>query len=201
MSSLPPDYKPLDGDDPSVHHHPRHLHPRRKRSHHDRLALAALACLALTAPYLLTAATATTWPKWGSDGPAKTAPSPRAVAEFAASVARCEVLDVLPGPPSDFHQREASDRFVEGTKAVLIRNATVWTGLDGGKELLIGYDVLLDRGLIISVEPSGEAVAASLPEGTVTHDAHGAWLTPGIVDMHSHSKQQPLPLTTNTRLN
>ena len=184
MASLPPDYKVLDG---GSEHHPRHLHPRRKRTHHDRLALAGLACLALTAPYALTAAN--TWPSWGSR-PSKTAPSPRVAAEFAESVARCEALDVLPGVPADFYEREESDRFVKGTAPVLIRNATVWTGMDNGHELLVGHDVLLDRGLIISVSPTGrdQTSAASLPEGTVVHNAHGAWLTPGIVDMHSHSK-------------
>lgn len=33
---------------------------------------------------------------------------------------KCRLLNVKPGPPSDFYQRVASDRFVQGTKPTLI---------------------------------------------------------------------------------
>jgi imidazolonepropionase-like amidohydrolase len=60
----------------------------------------------------------------------------------------------------------------------LIRNATVLTGtgtrIDGG-------DVLLEGGRIKAV---GQSLAA--PAGAVVIDATGRWVTPGVIDVHSH---------------
>ncbi|BGP18790.1 hypothetical protein JCM10213_003446 [Rhodosporidiobolus nylandii] len=119
--------------------------------------------------------------------------SVRAVGEISAlrwseAVERCEDLHVLPGVPDSFWRRKESDRFVPGTRPTLIRNATVWTGEDDGKEVLHNHDVLLDRGLIIDV---GENLQREAFADVI--DAHGAWLTPGIVDMHSHVGVDSLP--------
>ena len=65
-------------------------------------------------------------------------------------LAKCRSLSIKPGPPADFHSRAQSDRFEPGTKAVLIRNATIWTGEDYGKEVLHG-DLFLDDGLIKAI--------------------------------------------------
>jgi imidazolonepropionase-like amidohydrolase len=60
----------------------------------------------------------------------------------------------------------------------LIRNATILTGtgarIDGG-------DVLLEGGRIKAV---GTSLAA--PAGAVVIDATGRWVTPGLIDVHSH---------------
>jgi len=60
----------------------------------------------------------------------------------------------------------------------LIRNATVLTGtgtrIDGG-------DVLLVDGRIAAVGQS-----LSLPAGATVIDASGRWVTPGLIDVHSH---------------
>jgi len=60
----------------------------------------------------------------------------------------------------------------------LIRNATVLTGtgvrIDGG-------DVLLVEGRIAAVGQS-----LSLPAGATVIDASGRWVTPGLIDVHSH---------------
>jgi imidazolonepropionase-like amidohydrolase len=69
--------------------------------------------------------------------------------------------------------------------ATLIRGATVLTGtgtrLDGG-------DVLIVNGRI-------EAVGKDLhaPEGATVIDAAGRWVTPGIIDIHSHLGVYPSP--------
>jgi hypothetical protein len=42
--------------------------------------------------------------------------------------AKCAALGRMPGPPSGFHERARSERFEEGTSAVLITNATIFTG-------------------------------------------------------------------------
>ncbi|TFK54416.1 composite domain of metallo-dependent hydrolase [Heliocybe sulcata] len=109
----------------------------------------------------------------------------RVPAHAAATLQKCRALDVLPGPPADFNKRTASDRFVEGTKPTLIRNATVWTGRRKGKEILHGADILLDKGLIKSLGHLHEALIQSYDD-LVHVDAKGAWVTPGIVDLHSH---------------
>ena len=45
----------------------------------------------------------------------------------------CRSLDVKPGPPSDFHERKVSDRFVKGTKSVLIKVCVGVTRSASGK--------------------------------------------------------------------
>ncbi len=60
---------------------------------------------------------------------------------------------------------------------VLIRNATVLTGTG---ERLDGADVLMREGRI-------EAIGAGLAAGDATVvDGSGKWVTPGIIDVHSH---------------
>lgn len=76
----------------------------------------------------------------------------------------------------------------QGTAPTLIKNATVWTGNDQGRELLLAHDVLLDKGLILRLGQDLET-----PKGAKVLQAHGAWLTPGIVDMHSHIGVDSLP--------
>ncbi|EJC98798.1 composite domain of metallo-dependent hydrolase [Fomitiporia mediterranea MF3/22] len=104
-------------------------------------------------------------------------------------LARCRALNVKPGPPEDFYKRKESDRFVPGTNATLIVNATIWTGNANGTEDITG-DVLLDGGLIKWI---GKDLSHSVLQKKQNRefdldiiDAKGAWLTPGIIDVHSH---------------
>lgn len=64
-------------------------------------------------------------------------------------------------------------------KAVLFKNATVWTSGKAG--VLEGTSVLVVRGKIRAV---GKEINA--PKGAVIVDATGKHLTPGIIDCHSH---------------
>ena len=68
---------------------------------------------------------------------------------------------------------------------VLLRNATILTG-DG--ERLDGADLLLVDGRIAAVGPGLDA-----PADTRVIDATGKWLTPGIIDNHSHLGVYPSP--------
>ena len=61
---------------------------------------------------------------------------------------------------------------------VLLRNATVLTGTG---ERLDNADVLMQNGKIQAV---GKGLAA--PQGALSVDATGKWITPGIIDVHSH---------------
>lgn len=69
--------------------------------------------------------------------------------------------------------------------AVLLKNATVLDGLGGRIE---GGDVLLVDGKISEI---GEDLAA--PDGATTINANGKWVTPGIIDNHSHLGVYPSP--------
>ncbi|KAI9060397.1 carbohydrate esterase family 9 protein [Trametes sanguinea] len=97
---------------------------------------------------------------------------------------KCSLLDVEAGPPPDFHKRTENDRFVPGTKPTLIKNATIWTGGGNGREVVHG-DILLDKGLIKHI---GHVHSAELEHYAHLErvDAHGKWVSPGIVDLHSH---------------
>lgn len=62
--------------------------------------------------------------------------------------------------------------------ATLIVGATV---LDGLGARLEGHDVLVERGKLVAI---GRALPR--PPGVRVIDAQGAWLTPGIIDVHTH---------------
>ena len=81
----------------------------------------------------------------------------------AETLAKCRSLSIKPGPPPGFSNRAQSDRYEPGTNSVLIRNASIWTGLDNGGDVVHG-DILLKNGLIKSV---GDANTL-LNEGTIT---------------------------------
>jgi imidazolonepropionase-like amidohydrolase len=71
------------------------------------------------------------------------------------------------------------------SEPLLITNATVLTGTG---ERIDGGSLLLQDGRIAAV---GENVEA--PEGVATLDAEGRWVTPGLIDIHSHLGVYPSP--------
>ncbi|MCC5981269.1 MAG: amidohydrolase [Oceanicaulis sp.] len=70
-------------------------------------------------------------------------------------------------------------------ETVLIQGATVFDGVGGEFE---NYDVLMQDGRIAGI---GEGLEA--PEGTVIVDGRGRYVTPGIIDAHSHLGVYPSP--------
>ena len=60
---------------------------------------------------------------------------------------------------------------------IIIRNATV---LDGTGKRIDGADVLMRDGRIVAVGPGLDGANAT------TIDAQGRWVTPGLIDVHSH---------------
>ena len=95
----------------------------------------------------------------------------------SATLAKCRALRAKPGPPDDFYERTVSDRFQAGTKPVVIRNATIWTGRVQGLEVLEG-DVLLEGGIIKQVGPIPDDVLGAYSD-LVYIDAHGYVLSLG----------------------
>jgi imidazolonepropionase-like amidohydrolase len=73
---------------------------------------------------------------------------------------------------------------------VLITHATVLTGAGGRIE---NGSVLLEDGKITAVGVDLEA-----PEGASIVDAEGKWVTPGVIDIHSHLGNYPSPSTDST---
>jgi imidazolonepropionase-like amidohydrolase len=71
--------------------------------------------------------------------------------------------------------------------ATLIINATILDGLGGRIE---GGSLLMDGGLIVAVGP-----VVPTPKGATVIDAGGRWVTPGIIDVHSHLGVYPSPGT------
>ena len=122
------------------------------------------------------------------------------LARLQEDYALCSKLRSVPKDPSG--DRERSLRYVDGHKAVLIRNATIWTGepINGttadearyGKGYAwIKSDVLMEYGLIKRVEP--QISEDDLPADYETFDVVGRQLTAGIIDMHSHAGVDNLP--------
>lgn len=69
--------------------------------------------------------------------------------------------------------------------ATLIRGATVLTGTGSRID---GADVLLVNGRVAAVGPN-----LSAPAGASVVDAGGRWVTPGLIDVHSHLGVYPSP--------
>ena len=116
------------------------------------------------------------------------------VTRLQEDYATCSALRHVPQDPSG--PRDFNERWVNGTKPVLIRNATIWVGepVAGTSEedarLGKGYgwitsDVLINKGIIDQV--TSDISVNNLPKDTQIFDAAGRQLTSGIVDMHSHA--------------
>ncbi len=78
------------------------------------------------------------------------------------------------------------------SQTVLISGATVLTGT--GERIDEGA-VLLQDGKIAAVG-AGDTIAA--PEGATLIDGAGKWVTPGVIDIHSHLGDYPSPQTEST---
>lgn len=74
---------------------------------------------------------------------------------------------------------------LEQSKPVIIRNATVLTGTG---ERLDNADLVLEDGRIAKI---GDKLRA--PRNALEIDANGKWVTPGLVDVHSHLGNYPAP--------
>ncbi|KAG2046505.1 hypothetical protein BDR06DRAFT_985564 [Suillus hirtellus] len=81
-----------------------------------------------------------------------------------------------------------SDRYAENTKPVLVRNTTIWTATNDGHKVLTG-DLLMHHSVVKVISDVPLSMIQQLKSENMNLeivDAHGAWVTPGIVDLHSH---------------
>ena len=108
----------------------------------------------------------------------------------AACLAVIGTADCVVAPPASAASRFADDPYPSTYKPlpsepVLLRNATVLTGTG---QRLDGADVLMRDGRIVQVGAGLQADPA-----TRVVDASGKWITPGIIDVHSHLGVYPSP--------
>ncbi|PSR78882.1 hypothetical protein BD289DRAFT_443226 [Coniella lustricola] len=89
-----------------------------------------------------------------------------------------------------------------GQKTIILRNATLF---DGESFLPSAVDIALTNGLVVSVSPStseSDSSSSSKMDSSSTTgiiSLHGAYVTPGLVDMHSHHLAVVWPLTPPTQ--
>ena len=79
----------------------------------------------------------------------------------------------------------ASTYVIPESNPTLIRRAIILTGT--GEELR-GQDILFADGKVVQI-----GFDLSLPEGAAAVDGSGKWVTPGIIDVHSHMGVYPSP--------
>ena len=77
----------------------------------------------------------------------------------------------------------------------MLRNATLF---DGDSILVDTVDILFEKGLILSVSASKEHNYAYLSDEAEVVHLHGKFVTPGLVDIHSHHLESSFPGLTAT---
>lgn len=107
-------------------------------------------------------------------------------------LSKCASIHTPAGPPVGYSTSSrvssGSDRWVPGTPATLLKNAKIWTGARSGTEIVYG-DVLLDKGLVVAVGYIPPSLLSSTSQRTGeirVQGLGGKWVTPGLVDLHSH---------------
>ena len=104
----------------------------------------------------------------------------------ALAAALATAASAAPQPPWRIDPFPSAYRAPAGPD-LLIRGATV---LDGAGHRLDGADVLTHAGKVAAVGPGLKA-----PPGAREIDGRGRWVTPGVIDIHSHDGVYVLPLT------
>lgn len=119
--------------------------------------------------------------------------------QFAKLDARLEQCREINTPPVQYDVTTAGSRTnprynsVTGQKdTVILRNATLF---DGESILKGRFDIQFAKGIIQSVSPTGSTSASA---DAKVMDLDGAFVTPGLVDMHSHHLAFTWPLVSAT---
>ena len=110
---------------------------------------------------------------------------PRKVILVSFLFAAVSVTDVNAEPYDSTYTARQSPAYV-------ISNATILTG-EGAR--LDDAEIVFADGKILSV---GGAGSGDVPNGAVKIDATGKWVTPGLIDVHSHLGDYPAPSVKST---
>jgi imidazolonepropionase-like amidohydrolase len=91
----------------------------------------------------------------------------------------------MPGAPPLVPNAYASTYEPFPSQATVIRNATILTAAG---PVIEGGSILLQDGKVAALGPN-----VTVPPGAIEIDATGKWVTPGIIDTHSHLGVYPMP--------
>jgi len=105
-----------------------------------------------------------------------------------ATVSVCLVACGKGVPDLDVPEPFASRYQALPSETTLLKGATILTGTGVRLE---NADILMSKGKIIAVGPGLDA------DGAAVVDASGKWVTPGIIDVHSHLGVYPSPGTAS----
>ncbi|KAI3395155.1 hypothetical protein diail_1707 [Diaporthe ilicicola] len=110
--------------------------------------------------------------------------------KFQAGIAACAAITKLPTKldPRDRRQNPRWNAISGQNHTVILRNATLFDGADFSQDAV---DIVFTKGLITSVMPSHKGVVAAA--GAEEVQLLGAYVTPGLVDMHSHHLVEDWP--------
>jgi hypothetical protein len=114
---------------------------------------------------------------------------------FEESSSFCASRNHVPEEP-DPASRKVNPRWnsVRGqNETAALRNATLF---DGESFLPMPVDILFSKGLVVSVSPA--SAAESILEAGEEYNVMGRFVTPGIVDMHSHHMSSIWPASDAT---
>jgi hypothetical protein len=111
--------------------------------------------------------------------------SPRLLQHFEESLAQCRGLDRVPGRPEP-GSRTSNPRWTRTngqTGTIVLKNATLFDG-----EAFIPYavDIVFSKGIVEAVYKTADNRKVTSDDEVVEHDVQGRYVTPGLVDMHSH---------------
>lgn len=84
----------------------------------------------------------------------------------------------------------SNPRFQDGVRPTLVRNATL---LNGDGSVTFHASVYFEQGVFKTFGRQAEDTAATQAQEVLVWDVEGRWITPGIVDMHSHAGVDALP--------
>ncbi|KAL6871097.1 family 9 carbohydrate esterase [Trichoderma novae-zelandiae] len=112
---------------------------------------------------------------------------------YEEGLAQCRELGRVPGRPEP-GARRSNPRWTPTngqTATVVLKNATLFDG-----EAFVPYavDIVFSKGLVEAVHKTADN-AVVVGDGVVEFNVQGRYVTPGLVDMHSHHFLTPWPAT------
>ncbi|KXH60368.1 hypothetical protein CSAL01_05749 [Colletotrichum salicis] len=117
------------------------------------------------------------------------------LARFDESLKHCAALKTFPKSPQP-ESRKSNSRWnaVRGQdKPVVLRNMTFFDGESIASEPM---DIKFEKGLFTELATTASKSISS--DGATEHDLHGRFVTPGLVDMHSHHSASLWPALSVT---
>ncbi|PTB56681.1 hypothetical protein M431DRAFT_80456 [Trichoderma harzianum CBS 226.95] len=110
--------------------------------------------------------------------------SSKLLQRFEESLAQCQGLGKVPGRPAP-GSRQSNPRWSATNGQIgttVLRNATLF---DGEAFVPGAVDIVFSKGLIEAVHKTSDNKAI-VGDNVVEYNVHGRYVTPGLVDMHSH---------------